>query len=1014
MTRGTAWAIAACLLAAVQAPVAPAAAGKFGGALAVGEEYAAAERNPIYFVVPMTVECWAKIGSSGGARKAKSAPTILIANEPRHSVTHWQLYARKDTGALAASMPGWEVKELASQRDIVDGQWHHLAMVFDGKTLRLYLDGAEVAKADMKKVAPYPDTGPLTFGHFPGVETNRDVLLDEVRISRVVRATDKVSDAPFTPDADTVGLWHFDDPGETFADASLTRNAARLVPVRSDPPPGGGFDGTLGARTRWADMDFGPFFSSTLLIPSQKQNVTHKAISLRLGPKHAAAFDTELLRVSAVWAGEFLSIKPFREGLGGPPDVGGQITWSTAPAPGWAVGHELNLADPRASPHGPMPRTFGRYKGLYVHGRRIILAYSVGATDVLEMPAVETAELRPLARGAGAIANEKVSIGRPEVPELPVVETAQSGPAGPNASPTSPTTRDFFTRTLEVGPHETPLAVVLCDLPGATPKRVGDAGRGEGVQFTRGDTEQMFSVRGAPEDVEWKVVDGARLLLRLPPTPVPTRFKLVYSARAQNEPLRLARFEPPEDLSALTRTIPPRKPEPVMTRGVLGAGDGPYVVDTLTAPVDNPWKSFLRFGGLDFFSSGDAAVCSVSGDVWVVSGIDDKLEQLKWRRFATGLFQPLGLKVLDDKVYALGRDQITRLHDLNGDGEADFYENFNNDCKVTTNGHAYATNLETDPQGNFYYTRCADNTEHGGTLLRVSKDGSRLDVFATGLRNPNGMGVSPAGVVTAADNQGEWVPASRLDVVEPGEFLGYQPMSKRNPPPTDPGRPLCWMPQNVDNSSGGQVWVMDGRWGPFKDYMLHTSYGAAALLLVLEETVDGQHQGGVVRFPLTFDTGIMRGRFRRQDGQLYLCGLRGWQTAGVKDGALHRVRYTGKPVHMPAGLNAHRNGLKLTFTCALDSEVANDPDSYSILRWNYRWSSEYGSRQWSLTDPSKQGYDTLKVKSAKLLSDGKSVFLEVEDMRPVMQMQISYDLEASDGTQVRGEIYNTIHALVPE
>ena len=81
--------------------------------------------------------------------------------------------------------------------------------------------------------------------------------------------------------------------------------------------------------------------------------------------------------------------------------------------------------------------------------------------------------------------------------------------------------------------------------------------------------------------------------------------------------------------------------------GELQATDGPYAVDTLTAPDDNPWHSFLRFGGHDFFKNGDCAVCSVSGDVWVVSGIDDKLENLKWRRFATGLFQPLGLKTLE-------------------------------------------------------------------------------------------------------------------------------------------------------------------------------------------------------------------------------------------------------------------------------------------------------------------------------------------------------------------------------
>ena len=39
------------------------------------------------------------------------------------------------------------------------------------------------------------------------------------------------------------------------------------------------------------------------------------------------------------------------------------------------------------------------------------------------------------------------------------------------------------------------------------------------------------------------------------------------------------------------------------------------------------------------------------------------------------------------------------------------------------------------------------------------------------------------------------------------------------------------------------------------------------------------------------------------------------------------------------------------------------------------------------------------------------VFLEVEDMRPAMQIQIGYDLEAADGEQVRGDVYGTAHVL---
>ncbi len=43
----------------------------------------------------------------------------------------------------------------------------------------------------------------------------------------------------------------------------------------------------------------------------------------------------------------------------------------------------------------------------------------------------------------------------------------------------------------------------------------------------------------------------------------------------------------------------------------------------------------------------------------------------------------------------------TRLQDLNGDGEADFYEAFNWDMKVTKSFHEFVFDLQTDPQGNF-------------------------------------------------------------------------------------------------------------------------------------------------------------------------------------------------------------------------------------------------------------------------------------------------------------------------
>ena len=80
----------------------------------------------------------------------------------------------------------------------------------------------------------------------------------------------------------------------------------------------------------------------------------------------------------------------------------------------------------------------------------------------------------------------------------------------------------------------------------------------------------------------------------------------------------------------------------------------------------------MRIGGFDFFSdSSKAAVCTWDGDVWVVSGIDEKLENLTWKRIAAGGHETLGLTIVDDMIYTVADDQITRYHDLNGDGEID-------------------------------------------------------------------------------------------------------------------------------------------------------------------------------------------------------------------------------------------------------------------------------------------------------------------------------------------------------
>ena len=114
---------------------------------------------------------------------------------------------------------------------------------------------------------------------------------------------------------------------------------------------------------------------------------------------------------------------------------------------------------------------------------------------------------------------------------------------------------------------------------------------------------------------------------------------------------------------------------------------------------------------------------------------------------------------------------------MNGDGETDFYENFNSDHQVTEHFHEFAMDLQTDAEGNFYYAKAA---RHGktalvpqhGTLLRVSKDGGRTEILATGFRAPNGVCLNPDGTFFLTDQEGFWHPKNRINWVKPGGFYG--------------------------------------------------------------------------------------------------------------------------------------------------------------------------------------------------------------------------------------------------
>ncbi len=563
-------------------------------------------------------------------------------------------------------------------------------------------------------------------------------------------------------------------------------------------------------------------------------------------------------------------------------------------------------------------------------------------------------------------------------------------------------------RSFEVGPHSQPLRLRIAAGSGWLASQPGPESenrfewtqRGESfiasATFGRLELEDSTPGQGAltlPADTESRRFD-----LRLWRGPEDQRTPYIAADRANRTPPPATYFHGPN---------PARWLPPLTTMGHRGVDKEFLSVDTLTLPYDNPWKALLFGAGIDFTQDGTGYFCTIHGDVWQVRGIDASLRTLTWKRFATGLFQPLGLKVRDDQVFVLGRDRITRLVDENNDGEADFYENFHDAIETSAGGHDFVTSLERDDAGNFYYV------DPKG-VHRVTRDGRAQETLATGWRNPNGMGVSPDGsIVTVAPQQGTWTPSSVISEVKLGGYYGYPGPKATATRPLGYDPHLCWIPHAVDNSSGGQVWVPRDAWGPLGGQPLHLLWGRCSMLLVLRDISSGAAQGAVVPLPVKFLSGPNRGSFHLGDGSLYVAGSTGWQTSSLKDGSLQRVRYNGRRAGLPVGWKARPDGLDLTFSIPLDPKTAVDVGSFAVKRWNYRYTSTYGSKDWSVTREDTEGRDTVDVVQAELLPDGRTIRLRFADQRPAMQVEIKYNLDGTDERPVKGSLWLTLNAVPP-
>ncbi|MEW6302296.1 MAG: hypothetical protein AB1705_02420 [Verrucomicrobiota bacterium] len=443
-----------------------------------------------------------------------------------------------------------------------------------------------------------------------------------------------------------------------------------------------------------------------------------------------------------------------------------------------------------------------------------------------------------------------------------------------------------------------------------------------------------------------------------------------------------------------------------------------YRLETIAIPQDIR----LEVGGMAFMPDGHLMICTRRGEVWSFA---PKAGQ--WKRFASGLHEPLGVLALGPGEIAVAqRPELTRLKDTDGDGEADLFATMNANFGVSGNYHEYHFGPVRDQQGNLYATLNLAWEGEGtapvplrGTAYQLTPDG-RFSVWSTGLRSPAGIGVSPGGDVFITDNQGDWWGTSPLLHAQSGTFFGH-PASMRwipgyngppNPRDIPPERlaplrklPAAWFVINkLGRSPGEPVWdTTTGRFGPFAGQMFVGDQTKSFIMRVALEKVGGEFQGAIFPFRAGFASGIIRMAYDA-DGALWVGGTdRGWGAVGGRPYALQKLTWTGRVPFEIHTMKLTKTGFDLTFTKPVDAASATSPSNYSFQSYHYNYWRNYGSNE--------EDVRPVKVTGVKLSPDGKTVSVTLAELpaQKIYELHIK-GLKATDGSDLaHGDAYYTLN-----
>jgi hypothetical protein len=341
-----------------------------------------------------------------------------------------------------------------------------------------------------------------------------------------------------------------------------------------------------------------------------KDNLTPRGLILNLGHNLWACFDTDLLRIACIWEGEpgkppvtpdalapgsyHIAGQKTKDGQEYLPKPVGKVWLANGIYPGWQVGDKPSFNDPREPApskeevgRGSLGEKSGTFKSVVTTKDGVCLEYTIAGIDVRDW-----------------------------------LGTDEQG--------------TMIGRLLEVGPSKQKLNLAIGDNDFDQEETLKNVPKERAAAFRsnykKGNASELqhdlFRIEGLMDNLHVLSIEPHEQTIALQFTIYPSSAVIVD----------LAKQKPNNQVSS---TLWPRT---VATTATLGTAKSSYAIDDIPLPFDNPWKRNVRLADIAFLNDqGDAAGVTFDGDVWLISGLKGDLEKVTWKRFASGLHEPMSI-----------------------------------------------------------------------------------------------------------------------------------------------------------------------------------------------------------------------------------------------------------------------------------------------------------------------------------------------------------------------------------